>query len=35
MAQLLRALLQHESVKNGRIDLFDGKRWTAIDPPES
>ena len=34
MAQLLHALLQNEPVKNGRIDLFDGKRWTAIDPPE-
>lgn len=34
MAQLLRALLQGEPVKNGRIDLFDGKRWTAIDPPD-
>ena len=34
MAQLLRALLHGESVKNGRIDLFDGKRWTAIDPPQ-
>lgn len=32
MAQLLRALLHGEPVKNGRIDLFDGKRWTAIDP---
>jgi adenylyltransferase/sulfurtransferase len=35
MAQLLRALLHGEPVRNGRIDLFDGKRWTAIDPPES
>jgi adenylyltransferase/sulfurtransferase len=33
MAQLLRALLQGETVVNGRIDLFDGKRWAAIDPP--
>ncbi|MEO5584403.1 MAG: ThiF family adenylyltransferase [Flavobacteriales bacterium] len=32
MAQLLRALLHGEPVKNGGIDLFDGKRWTAIDP---
>jgi len=35
MAQLVRALLLNEPVKNGRIDLFDGKRWTAIDPPNS
>lgn len=34
MAQLLRALLQREPAKNGRIDLYDGKRWTMIDPPE-
>jgi len=34
MAQLLRAVRQGEPVKNGRIDLFDGKRWTAIDPPD-
>ena len=33
MAQLLRALLQGEAVMNGRIDLFDGKHWAAIDPP--
>ncbi len=33
MAQLLRALVQGEPVRNGRIDLFDGKQWTAIDPP--
>ncbi len=33
MAQLLRALLQGEPVRNGQIDLFDGKSWTAIDPP--
>ena len=35
MAQLLRALLLKEHVKNGRIDLFDGRRWAAIDPPKS
>ena len=34
MAQLLRALILGETVMNGRIDLFDGKRWTPIDPPE-
>lgn len=33
MAQLLRALLHEEPVVNGRIDLFDGDAWTAIDPP--
>ncbi|MBZ0205369.1 MAG: ThiF family adenylyltransferase [Flavobacteriales bacterium] len=33
MAQLLRALVQGEAVTNGRIDLFDGMQWTAIDPP--
>lgn len=33
MAQLLRALVQGEPVRNGRIDLFDGKQWSAIDPP--
>jgi len=33
MAQLLRALLHKEPVVNGRIDLFDGRAWTAIDPP--
>lgn len=35
MAQLLRALLHGEAVTNGRIDLFDGKHWSAIDPPEA
>ena len=33
MAQLLRALVHGELVRNGRIDLFDGKHWSAIDPP--
>jgi molybdopterin/thiamine biosynthesis adenylyltransferase len=33
MAQLLHALVNHEPVQNGRIDLFDGRRWTAIEPP--
>ncbi len=32
MAQLLRALVHGEPVRNGRIDLFDGKDWSAIDP---
>ncbi len=35
MAQLLRALLHGEAVRNGGIDLFDGKHWTAIDPPDN
>ena len=35
MAQLLRALVHGELVRNGRIDLFDGKHWSAIDPPRS
>lgn len=35
MAQLLHALLNQEPVANGRIDLFDGGRWTAIDPPNT
>lgn len=35
MAQLLHALLYGEAVMNGRIDLFDGRSWTAIDPPEA
>ena len=35
MAQLLRALLHGEAVENGRIDLFDGKRWSAILPPKA
>lgn len=34
MAQLLHAVLHKEPVPNGRIDLFDGKRWSAIDPPK-
>ncbi len=33
MAQLLQALASREPVTNGRIDLFDGHQWTAIDPP--
>lgn len=33
MAQLLRALLHKEPVVNGRIELFDGQAWSAIDPP--
>lgn len=33
MTQLLHALLHGEPVKNGGIDLFNGKRWTAIEPP--
>ena len=32
MAQLLRALVHGEPVRNGCIDLFDGKHWTAIEP---
>ena len=35
MAQLLRALVQGGPVRNGRVDLFDGKHWSAIDPPIS
>lgn len=35
MAQLLRAMAQGEPVSNGRIDLFDGKAWTAIGPPNT
>lgn len=35
MAQLLRALVHGEPVRNGRIDLFDGKQWSAIDPPNN
>lgn len=34
MAQLLRALVHDEPVRNGCIDLFDGKHWTAIEPPK-
>lgn len=34
MAQLLHAVLNQEPVANGRIDLFDGKRWSPIDPPK-
>lgn len=34
MAQLLRALVHGEPMRNGRIDLFDGKQWSAIDPPK-
>src|SRR5690606_34821617 len=34
MAQLLHALLHRTPAPNGRIDLFDGNRWTAIAPPE-
>ncbi len=33
MAHLLRALVHGEPVRNGRIDLFDGKQWCAFDPP--
>ena len=33
MAQLLRARLHGEAMRNGGIDLFDGKKWTAIEPP--
>lgn len=34
MAQLLHALLIGGPVKNGQIDLFDGQRWMAINPPQ-
>lgn len=33
MARMLRALLHGDAVRNGRIDLFDGRQWTAFDPP--
>jgi molybdopterin/thiamine biosynthesis adenylyltransferase len=34
MAQLLRALVNGQPVVNGRIDLYDGRHWVAIDPPD-
>jgi hypothetical protein len=34
MAQLLRALVNGQPVANGRIDLYDGRHWVAIDPPD-
>lgn len=34
MAQLLRAVLHGEPVKNGLVDLFDGRRWSGVEPPD-